>query len=204
MFENPMWTISWSGDSVAPVIAAITSPRRIASAASPMLCVPVEHAVTTHMLWPRMPVSIAIWPDAVSGSMLAMKNGLTNREPFFSQTSMLSSSSCGPPPPHPKITPMSSRLSGPISIPESASACFAAATPMTTLRSVRRAALKSIHLPGSKPSISPATFASYGVTSKRVIGPSPVFPATRFDHTVSTSWPIGLSTPRPVTATRRS
>ena len=40
-----------------------------------MLCVPVEHAVTMHMFEPRMPVSIAIWPDAVSGSMLAMKNG---------------------------------------------------------------------------------------------------------------------------------
>ena len=49
-----------------------------------MLCVPVEQAVTMHMFEPRMPVSIAIWPDAVSGSMLAMKNGLTVRAPFVS------------------------------------------------------------------------------------------------------------------------
>ncbi len=35
-----------------------------------------------HMFEPRMPVSIAIWPDAVSGSMLAMKNGDTVRAPL--------------------------------------------------------------------------------------------------------------------------
>ena len=80
-----MWTISWSGVSVEPAIAATTSPRRISSAASPMLWVPVEQAVTMHMFGPRMPVSIAIWPDAVSGSMLAMKKGLTARAPFVSQ-----------------------------------------------------------------------------------------------------------------------
>ena len=63
-------------------MAATKSPRRIPSAASPMLCVPVEQAVTTHMFGPLMPSSIAIWPDAVSGSMLAMKKGLTDFAPF--------------------------------------------------------------------------------------------------------------------------
>ena len=72
MFEKPMWISSWSGLSVEPARAATTSPRRISSAASPMLWVPVEHAVTMHMFGPRIPVSIAIWPDAVSGSMFAM------------------------------------------------------------------------------------------------------------------------------------
>ena len=65
-------------------MAATKSPRRMPSAASPMLWVPVEQAVTMHMLAPRAPVSMAIWPDAVSGSMLAMKNGLTRRGPFVS------------------------------------------------------------------------------------------------------------------------
>jgi hypothetical protein len=60
MFEKPMYTISCSGFSVAPAMAAMKSPRRIPSAASPMLCVPVEQAVTMHMFEPRMPVSIAI------------------------------------------------------------------------------------------------------------------------------------------------
>ena len=50
MFPKPMCTISRSGISVEPVIAAMQSPRRIASAPSPTLWVPVEQAVTTHML----------------------------------------------------------------------------------------------------------------------------------------------------------
>ena len=97
-----MWISSWSGVSVEPATAAMTSPRRISSAASPMLCVPVEQAVTMHMFGPRMPVSMAIWPEAVSGSMLAMKNGLTERGPFVSQVSRLSMRSLAPPPPDPK------------------------------------------------------------------------------------------------------
>ncbi len=125
-----------------------------------MLCVPVEQAVTMHMFEPRMPVSMAIWPDAVSGSMLAMKKGLTVRAPLVSQASLASMSRYGPPPPEPKMTPMSSRFSSVISRPESASACLAAATPMTTLRSVRRMALKSIQALPSKSLTSPAVCAS--------------------------------------------
>ena len=47
-----------------------------------MLWVPVEQAVTMHMLEPLAPVSMAIWPEAVSGSMLAMKKGLTDLGPL--------------------------------------------------------------------------------------------------------------------------
>ncbi len=77
------------------------SPRRMPSAASPMLWVPVEQAVTMHMFGPRAPSSMAIWPDAVSGSMLAMKNGLTDRGRVF-MVSMASAMSPGPPTPEPK------------------------------------------------------------------------------------------------------
>ena len=49
-----------------------------------MLCVPVEQAVTMHRLGPLAPSSMAICPDAVSGSMLAMKKGLTDFGPFWS------------------------------------------------------------------------------------------------------------------------
>ncbi len=139
---------------------AVQSPRRMASAASPIECVPVEHAVTIAMLWPRIPVSIAIWPDAVSTSMLAMKNGLTSRGPFLSQISLLSIISFGSPAPDAKMIPMSSRFSVVTSIPESASACFAAATPNWTLRPVLRAALKSIHSRASKSLTSPAPLQS--------------------------------------------
>src|SRR5215208_4115783 len=135
--------------------------------------------------------------------MFAMKNGLTVREPFSRHAFVFSISSNGPPPPEPKTTPISSRLLSSTFRSESASACFAAATPITTLRSVRRIALKSIHCVPSKSLISPAAWASYGVGSQRVIRLRPDLPADRLSHIVSMSWPMVLMTPRPVTATRR-
>ena len=47
MFVKPAWPTSSSGASVEPLMTAMQSPRRIASAASPTLCVPVEQAETT-------------------------------------------------------------------------------------------------------------------------------------------------------------
>ena len=47
-------------------MTAMQSPRRMASAASPMQEVPVEQAVTTQMLWPIAPVSMAIIPEVES------------------------------------------------------------------------------------------------------------------------------------------
>jgi hypothetical protein len=137
-------------------MAATKSPRRMPSAASPMLWVPVEQAVTMHMFGPFAPTSMAIWPEAVSGSMLAMKKGLTDFGPRVSRVLMASAMRPGPPTPDPKTTPMSSALSGPIRSPESATACLAAATPKTTFLSVRRMALKSIQSLGSKSLTSPA------------------------------------------------
>ena len=139
-------------------MAATKSPRRMPSAASPMLCVPVEQAVTMHMFGPLMPSSMAIWPDAVSGSMLAMKNGLTDFAPFVLSVSMAWAMRPGPPTPEPNTTPMSSEFSGVTSSPESAMACFAAATPNTTFLSVRRTALKSIQSLASKSLTSPAAW----------------------------------------------
>src|SRR4029450_1911367 len=124
LVERRLGRASDGSDEIAPP-SALHPPRRMPPAASPILWVPVEQAVTTHMFGPRMPVSMAIWPEAVSGSMLAMKKGLTVRAPFVSQASLLSMMSCGPPPPEPKMTPISSRFSSVISSPESASACLA-------------------------------------------------------------------------------
>jgi hypothetical protein len=39
--------------------------------------------------------------------------------------------------------------------------------------------------------------------SKRVIGPAPDFEASKFAQTVSTSAPSGVTSPKPVTTTRR-
>ncbi len=72
---------SRSGASVEPEMTAMQSPRRMASAASPTLWVPVAQADTTHMLWPIAPVSMAIIPEQLSVSALAMNVGATVRGP---------------------------------------------------------------------------------------------------------------------------
>ena len=185
-------------------MTAMQSPRRIASAASPTLWVPVAQADTTHMLWPIAPVSIAIIPEQLSVSALAMKVGATVRGPRALSESQLSSMSVCPPAPDPKITPTSVRFSSVTSKPESASACFAAATPKCMLASLRRAAFGSIQSDGTKSWTSPPSLASYGVVSNRVIGPRPDTPLTRLAHAVAGSLPTELMTPRPVTTTRRS
>ena len=53
------------------------SPRRIASAASATLCVPVAQADTMQTLWPIAPVSIASIPDVESTRAFAMNVGGT-------------------------------------------------------------------------------------------------------------------------------
>ena len=81
MLLKPAWATSSSGASVDPVMTAMQSPRRIASAASPTLCVPVAQADTTQMLWPMAPVSMAIMPEQLSTRALAMNVGATVRLP---------------------------------------------------------------------------------------------------------------------------
>src|SRR5487761_1761560 len=56
---------------------------------------------------------------------------------------------------------------------------------------------------GLKPLTSPAILVSKLVVSKCVIWPMPDTPSTMFDQTVSTSFPIGVMKPIPVTTTRR-
>ena len=58
------------------------------------------------------------------------------------------------------MTPTSSRLASVISRPESASACFAAATPKWTLNSVRRACFGSIQSVAVKSLTSPPHLCS--------------------------------------------
>ena len=66
MLPKPAWATSRRGDSVEPLITAMQSPRRIASAPSATLWVPVAQADAMHTLWPIAPVSIAIRPEAES------------------------------------------------------------------------------------------------------------------------------------------
>src|ERR1700730_10983301 len=66
-----------------------------------------------------------------------------------------------------------------------------------------RAGLRSIYFSGVKPLTSPAILQSKIVVLKCVIRPIPETPSIMFDQTVSTSFPIGVMKPMPVTATRR-
>ena len=141
-------------------MTAMQSPRRIASAPSATLWVPVAQADTMQTLWPIAPVSIAIIPDVESTRALAMNVGATLRGPFSWSPIQASIISSWPPAPEPNTTPTSSRFSSVISKPESASACFAAATPNHIAVSLRRTAFGSIQSAASKSWTSPAALAS--------------------------------------------
>ena len=129
MFPNPACPTSRRGISVDPEMTAMQSPRRMTSAASATEWVPVAQAETMHRLWPIAPVSMAISPEVESGRALAMNVGATVRGPRSRSARTFSIISDWPPAPVPKMTPTSSRFASPISNPESATACFAAATP---------------------------------------------------------------------------
>src|SRR5439155_16937158 len=66
-----------------------------------------------------------------------------------------------------------------------------------------RTALGSIHDAASKSRTSPPALCSYLLMSKRVSSASQERPSTRLVHAASRSLPTGLTTPRPVTTTRR-
>ncbi len=156
MLPKPAWATSSSGISDEPAITVWTSPRRMSSAPSPTQLVPVEQAVTTQMLCPMAPVSIAIIPDVESTRPFAMNVGATRDGPFSRRTSPFSIISVWPPAPVPNTTPMSSRLASLMSRPLSATACLAAATPYHMAASLRRIAFGSIQSVASKSWTSPA------------------------------------------------
>src|ERR1700687_1417862 len=66
-----------------------------------------------------------------------------------------------------------------------------------------RAVLRSMYFSGLKPFTSAAIFGSKPSVSKGGMRATPETPSIMFDHTVSTSLPIGVMKPMPVTATRR-
>src|SRR5258708_14423958 len=66
-----------------------------------------------------------------------------------------------------------------------------------------RAVLRSMYSSGTKPLTSAGILVSKPVVSKWVMVFTPETPSIMFDHTVSTSLPIGVMKPMPVAATRR-
>ena len=85
------------GASVDPEMTAMQSPRRIASAASPTLWVPVAQADTMHTLWPIAPVSMAIIPDVLSVRAFAMNVRRPSAARALAATCSCRSSSAGHP-----------------------------------------------------------------------------------------------------------
>ena len=89
-----------------------------------------------------------------------------------------------------------------MSIPESSRAWIAAATIICAKRSIRRAFFFSMKSTASKPFSSQAKWTGYSLASNCAISAAPDLPAARFSHVVSTSFPKGLTAPRPVITTR--
>jgi hypothetical protein len=115
------------GASAPPAIIASASPRWISRNASPIECVPVAQAVTTHELGPRAPKRIETTPDAMFVIMPGMKNGETRLAPRSRSVAAFSSIACSPPMPEPISTPTRSARSGSTRRAAWSIACCAAA-----------------------------------------------------------------------------
>src|ERR1700731_2729145 len=83
-------------------------------------------------------------------------------------------------------------------------AILAAATPTWLKRAIRLASLKSMYLRGSKFLSSATVLTGRSDTSKVVAIPSPDRPSIRLSQNSTRLFPLGASTPMPVTTTRCS
>ena len=115
--------------SVPPAIITSASPYSIILEASPILCVPVVHAVTIAKFGPLRPNFIDMFPE----TMLIIEEGTKNGEillgPFSLKRSAVFSIVVRPPIPAPMATPILSAFSSVTSIPLSSKACIPAAIP---------------------------------------------------------------------------
>ncbi len=79
--------IGWMVASAPPVIITSAAPRRMISAASPTAFVPVAQAELMEWFGPRAPNRMAIWPPALSESIMGMRKGLMRWGPLRWKTS---------------------------------------------------------------------------------------------------------------------
>src|SRR5881628_2707615 len=86
----------------------------------------------------------------------------------------------------------------------SATACSAAPIANCANRSKRRTSFLSMYRAGSNAFTSQANFTGLCTGSNRVMGPAPERPASRPSHVLETFVPSGVTSPRPVIATRRA
>ena len=122
------------------------------------------------MFGPRRSYSMETKPLAMLLIIMAMVKGDTREGPRSNSRRHSSSMLLRPPIPLPTITPKRSWFTVSRSIPESASAIFAAAIANCAKRSARRASLGELkYLVGSKPLTSPAILQSYVVRVERLV-----------------------------------
>src|SRR5436305_4950449 len=145
-----------------------------------------------------------IWPPARLTMIEGMKNGLTRRCPFCTAVRCVSSSVASPPMPEPTITPVRSPSGLSVGSRASLSASSVAARPNWMKRSLRRASFLSMNCEGSKFFTSPAIRLGSSFASKRVIGPTPDFPAMAASQDCLVPIPRGVTRPIPVMTTLRS
>ena len=148
----------------------------------------------------------------VSGSAAepcAASNRSGSRSPFAAAScwTCASSSKVTPIIPVPTTQPQRVDVSGPGRIPASSKACAAATS---AKRCERFAILSSLRSPmarstrsGERPLTSAAIRTGKPLASKLLIGATPLRAASNADHVAATSLPAGVTSPRPVIATRR-
>src|SRR6266550_239492 len=137
---------------------------------------------------------------------MGTKNGETRLGPFSNRARAFCSNVSRPPVPVPTMAPtrFRSTLSQLLVRHASVTACSAAPTANCANRSYRRTSFLSRNFPGSKPFTSHANFTGLCTGSNRVMGPAPERPASRPSHVLWTFVPNGVTSPRPVIATRRA
>src|SRR3989454_991458 len=136
---------------------------------------------------------------------IGMKTGDTRLGPFSTSARQFSSKAAPPPVPVPIKTP--TRFTSTLSqlFARQASVIASSAAPIANWenKSYRRSSFLSRKRAGSKSFTSHANLTELRTGSKRVIGPAPDRPATRPSHVLWTSFPSGLTSPRPVMTARR-
>jgi len=108
-----------------------------------------------------------------------------------------------PPIPEPITTPTSSAFVSSITRPASSTAIWLAAIAKWMKESLFLTSFFSIHSSGWNPFTSAAIRVTKAVVSKRVIGPTPLSPASSARQVDSVPTPSGETRPTPVTTTRR-
>ncbi len=141
------------------------------------------------------------FPAAILQIISGTSNGLMRLGPFSSSFLCSRSIACKLPMPEPMAVPTRYGSSFSMSMPESRSASFAAATAYWENNSIRFAALKSMKFLPSKPFTSAAMWHLNPSVSNLVIGANPVFPSFTESQNCATLSPVGVIAPIPVTTT---